>query len=253
MNSFNINDIYCRGKMDKEKILGFNVITYNEEKLLDNIFKDYKQNNQIFIVNVNPEIAINNYKNEEFKQILNKQKYQIPDGSGIVWASKRRKGNIKKRITGIDLMLKICEETQKYSSKIYLYGGKDKIAEKTKEELEKTYPKIKIVGTCDGYCDENKAIQDIIETKPDILFVGLGSPKQEEFIIKYMDKLKKVRILMPVGGSFDVISGIKKRAPDWIIKCNLEWLYRLFQEPKRIFRQIKLVRFIFLIIGEKNE
>lgn len=253
MDSLNINDIYCRGKMDKEKILGFNIITYNEEKLLDNIFKDYKQNNQIFIVNVNPEIAINNYKNEEFKEILNEQKYQIPDGSGIVWASKRRKGNIKKRITGIDLMLKICEETQKYSSKIYLYGGKDKIAEKTKEELEKAYPKINIVGTCDGYCDETKAIHDIMKTEPDILFVGLGSPKQEEFIIKYRDKLKKVRILMPVGGSFDVISKSKKRAPKWMIQHNLEWLYRLAKEPRRALRQTKIIRYVIYIIIKKDE
>jgi len=79
--------------MKKEKILGFNVITCNEQELLKNIFKDYEQNNQIFIVNINPEIAINNYKNESFKKILNEQKYQLPDGSGIVWASKLRKGN----------------------------------------------------------------------------------------------------------------------------------------------------------------
>lgn len=239
--------------MKKEKILGFNVVTYEEQELLKNIFKDYEQHKQIFIVNVNPEIAINNYKNEKFKEILNEQKYQIPDGSGIVWASKLRKGNIKKRIAGIDLMQKICEESQKYSSRIFLYGSEEGIAEKAKKELEATYPKIKIVGVCNGYCEEDEVVQKIRKAEPDILFVALGSPKQEEFIIKYREQLKDVRILMPVGGSFDVISKSKKRAPNWMINRNLEWLYRLIKEPRRALRQTKIIKYVFYIILKKDE
>lgn len=238
--------------MDKEKILGFNVSTYNEEKLLEAIFNDYNNGEQLFIVNVNPEIVINNYKNIEFKEILNKQKYQIPDGSGIVWASKKKKGNIKSRITGIDLMQKICEESEKYSSRIFLYGAKKEIVEKAKVELQKKYSKINIVGICNGYEDEKKVVEEIKKAQADIVFVGLGSPKQEKFIINYKEKLKNVKILMPVGGSFDVISKSKKRAPKWIRKCNIEWLYRLLQEPKRIFRQVKLVKFIYLVRKENR-
>lgn len=239
--------------MDKEQILGFNVNTYTSEELLDKIFKDYSRDEQLFIVNINPEIVVSNYKNKNLKKILNEQKYQIPDGSGIVWASKKKKGNIKQRITGIDLMLDICEKSQKYGSRIFLYGSKLGIAKTAKENLEVQFPKINIVGECDGYCDENEATQKILIAKPDIVFVGLGSPNQEKFILRYKDELKNVKILMPVGGSFDVISKNKKRAPNWMIKCNLEWLYRLLQEPKRIFRQLKLIKFIFLVIGEKNE
>lgn len=239
--------------MKKEKILGFDVCTYNEADLLNEIFKDYEMDKHLFIVNVNPEIAVANYKNEKFKEILNKQKYQIPDGSGIVWASKKKNGNIKERIPGIDFMLKICEKSQDYLAKIYLYGSKPEIAQKAKSEIEKKYQNIKIVGTCDGYCDEETAIKNIDNSNADIVFVGLGSPKQENFIINNMQKLKNVKIFMPVGGSFDVISNTKKRAPKWMIKCNIEWLYRLFQEPKRILRQIKIFKFIFLVIGEKNE
>lgn len=237
--------------MEKEQVLGFNVSTYNSEKLLEEIFKDYVNNEQLFIVNVNPEIAVNNYKNDEFKAILNKQKYQIPDGSGIVWASKKKKGNIKERITGIDLMLEICEESQKYSSKIFLYGAKQEIVEKTAVELKAKYPKINIVGTYNGYEEEETAIEAIKNSKADIVFVGLGSPKQEEFIIKNKEKLDNVKIFMPVGGSFDVISKSKKRAPKWMIKCNIEWLYRLLQEPKRILRQMKLLKFIWLVNKER--
>ncbi len=239
--------------MEKEQILGFDVITYNMQQLLEEIFKDYRNNKQLFIVNINPEIVLSNYRNKALKEILNKQKYQIPDGSGIVWASKKQKGNIKERITGIDLMLKICEKSQEYSSNIFLYGGKEGIAKKAKKELEKQYPKIKIVGTNNGYDDEKEVIQRLKNTQVDILFVALGSPKQENFIIKYKEELEDIKILMPVGGSFDVISKTKKRAPNWIIKHNLEWLYRLLQEPKRIFRQIKLIKFMFLILLKKDE
>ena len=239
--------------MSKEKILGFDVITYNSEELLNRIYQDYSNSEQLFIVNVNPEIAVKNYKEDNFKEILNKQKYQIPDGSGIVWASKRKKGNIKERITGIDLMLRICEKSQQYEAKIFLYGAKKEIIEKAQEELKKTYPKINIVGQCNGYVDEEQAVEEIKKSGADIVFVGLGSPKQEYFIIKYREKLENAKILMPVGGSFDVISKTKKRAPKWVIKINLEWLYRLLQEPKRIFRQVKLIKFICLVLKEKRE
>lgn len=239
--------------MVKEKILGFNVCVCNQEKLAENIFQDYEKKEQLFIVNINPEIVVTNYKNEKLKEIFNCQKYQIPDGSGIVWASKKQKGNIKQRIAGIDLMLKLCEKSQKFHSKIFLYGSKPGIAEKAKEKLKEQYPKINIVGECNGYCDEKEAIKKIEKTNADIVFVGLGSPKQEQFIIQNKDKLKNVKVFMSVGGSFDVISQTKKRAPNWIIKINLEWLYRLFQEPKRVFRQFKLLKFMYLVRREKNE
>lgn len=239
--------------MNKEKILGFDVVTYNSKELLNKIYEDYLNNEQLFIVNVNPEIISKNYKKEKFKEILNKQKYQIPDGSGIVWASKRKKGQIKERITGIDFMIKICEKFQEGQAKIFLYGAKQEVIEKTQEELKKAYPQINIVGQCNGYIDEKIALEKIKKSDADIVFVGLGSPKQEEFIIKYKDELPKVKILMPVGGSFDVISKTKKRAPNWMIRINLEWLYRLFQEPKRIFRQINLIKYIYLIIKSKGE
>lgn len=237
--------------MCKEQILGFDVTTYNVQELLNNIFEDYKNSEQLFIVNINPEIAVTNYKNEEFKKQLNEQKYQIPDGSGITWASKKKKGNIKERITGIDLMMRICEKSQEHSSKIYLYGGAEGIAKKAKEELEKQFPNIKIVGTENGYSKEEKVLENLKNTPIDILFVGLGSPKQEKFILKYKEELKKIKILMPVGGSFDVISKSKKRAPEWMQKCGLEWLYRTIQEPNRIFRQFKLIKFIFLVLKNK--
>ena len=239
--------------MNKEKILGFDVCTFEKKELIENIFQDYLDNEKLFIVNINPEIVVHNFKNKEIKEKFNNQKYQIPDGNGIVWASKKRKGSIKERIAGIDLMNEICQKSQAYNSKVYLYGSKQKNIEMAKIELEKTYPNIKIVGIKNGYCEENDVLEDIKQKKPDIIFVGLGSPRQERFIINHIQELESAKIMMPVGGSFDIISKAKKRAPKFFIKYKLEWLYRLIKEPKRLFRQIKLVKFIFLVIGEKHE
>lgn len=239
--------------MKKEKILGFDVCITDQKNLVKNIFDDFNKNIRNFIVNINPEIVTKNYKNKELKNIFNSQKYQIADGIGIIYASKLQKGNIKTRITGIDLMNAICSKSIDYNSSIFLYGSKEGIAKIAQNELEKQYPKINIVGTCSGYENPKKVIEKIKKSNANILFVALGSPKQEQFIIDNMDKLNNVKLFMPVGGSFDVISKTLKRAPKWVIKCNLEWLYRLLQEPKRFFRQLSLIKFIFLNIFRREK
>ena len=239
--------------MEKEKILGFDVCITNQNNLIKNIFDDFNKNIRNFIVNINPEIVAKNYKNKELINIFNSQKYQIADGIGIIYASKLQKGKIKQRITGIDLMNLICKKSSNIHAPIFLYGSKEAIAEKAKVELEKQYSGINIVETCSGYEDENIVIEKINKSNANILFVGLGSPKQEQFIINNMDKLKNVKLFMPVGGSFDVISKNLKRAPNFIIRCNLEWFYRLLQEPKRFLRQLSLVKFIFLNIFRRKK
>lgn len=241
--------------MNKEKILGFDVCITDQENLVNNIFNDFNNNVHNFIININPEIVTRNYKNKELKNIFNSQKYQIADGIGIIYASKLQKGNITTRITGIDLMNSICKRSCEFDSSIFLYGSREGISEKAKIELKNLYPKINIVETCSGYEDESIVIEKINKSNANILFIGLGSPKQEQFIINNMDKLKNIKIFMPIGGSFDVISKSLRRAPNWVIKCNLEWLYRLFQEPKRFFRQLNLIKFMFLNIfrGKKYD
>lgn len=131
--------------MSKEKILGFYVCTDNDETLINNIFQDYINNKQVVIASINPEIIVKNYKNPYFIKNINSQKYQIPDGIGIVYSSKIHNGNVKQRITGIDLMQKLCDKSRNYNSKIFLYGAKEKIAEEAKIELEKIYAGVNIV------------------------------------------------------------------------------------------------------------
>ena len=236
-------------KVNKEKILGFYVSTDNQKCIIDKIIN---AKNQMFIVNINP-LIIMEHKNDKVKKTLfNKESIQIPDGEGIVLVSKLRGGNIKSRIAGIDLMLSTCEEAAKNNKKIYLYGAKQGVAKKSKEELEKMYPKIEIVGFMDGYTDQNLVVKDINKTQAEILFVAIGSPLQEDFIINNRDKLKKVKVLIPVGGSFDVISGNLKRAPYIFQKLKLEWLYRMIKEPTRFKGVIGLIKFLIISIFDKE-
>jgi len=234
--------------LKKEKILGIDVSILDYKKLEKSVEKDIKDNKKSFIVAINPEKILKARKDSNLKELLNSATYQIPDGIGVIYASKIQKGKIKSRVTGIDCMEMLCELSNKKGYKIFMYGAKEKVIIKAKEKLEEKYPKIKIVGTINGYEPDNeKIIKAINKSKADIIFVAMGSPKQELWITNNMDKLC-VKIYQGVGGSFDVLSGNIKRAPKWIQDNGLEWLYRLVKEPKRIFRQMKLFKFLLLML-----
>lgn len=239
--------------MEKEEILGIDVCVTTYKELKQCIKDDIEQNKKSYIVTVNPEKVIKANKDKSLKKILNEAKYQIPDGVGIIYASRIKKGKIKSRITGIDTMDMICALCNDEKFKIFMYGAEEEVIEKAKTNLEKKYKNINICGYINGYEKDTKTIiKKINDSRADVLFVALGSPKQELFISKNIDNIN-CKILLGVGGSFDVISGKKKRAPKWMQKKGLEWLYRLIKEPKRFFRQTKIVSFIFEVILEKNK
>ena len=240
-----INELSIKEKCDYESYLGFKTTTKNKKEILNNIFEEKEQ---VILFNINPLIVMNNRKNKTNLETINNEKYNIPDGNGIVLASKLKSGNINEVVPGIEMLESICKESIKNDYTIYLYGSKETSVKNTKDSLEKKYKNIKIVGYSNGYIDEKKVIKAIKKCKPDILFVGLGSPKQENFIINNKKELKNVKIIMPVGGSFDVLGGNINRAPKIWQKLKLEWLYRMIKEPKR-FKQLGLIiTFMFLVI-----
>lgn len=232
-------------KTDYEYYLGFKTSLMDINKISKEVFKEDKQ---VVIYNINPLICVNFRNNKSIKEEFNKESYNIPDGNGIVLSAKLTSNNLNKSIPGIELMEKICEESIKNNYSIYLYGAKEDSVTKTKEKLEKKYKGINIVGYSNGYIDEKKALKEIKKARPDILFVALGSPKQEEFIINNRNKLKSTKIIMPVGGSFDVISGNLKRAPEIYRKLKIEWLYRMLKEPKRFKHIFELAQYLLLAL-----
>ncbi|SFG03816.1 N-acetylglucosaminyldiphosphoundecaprenol N-acetyl-beta-D-mannosaminyltransferase [Halobacillus alkaliphilus] len=236
----------------KEQFLGVDVSSYSYEELKQNIIADIEQRRQSFIVAINPEKILQAQEDPNLKNLLNKATYQIPDGVGVLLASKMNRGDISSRVTGIDMLLALCEQASAHDKSVFLYGAKPGVAEKAKDGLLKRYPNLKVAGVLDGYeKDQEHVIQTINEAKPDVLFVALGSPKQEYWIVDHMKDLD-VRIFQGVGGSFDVISGRVKRAPRFFQKFGIEWLYRLITEPWRLKRQIKLPTFLYKVWKERK-
>lgn len=232
----------------KENILGINVNTEGYADLLPRIFSYIEKKEKAMIVAINPEKVMKASQDQELHNLLNRAEFQIPDGVGILIASKLQKGKIKQRVTGIDLMLRICEEAATQNKSIFLYGAKPGVAQEAKEELEKRYPNINISGIIDGYEKDQILIQQTINSlQPDILFVAMGSPRQENWIEANRNGLYPF-VYQGVGGSFDVLAGNIERAPEAFQKAGLEWFYRLLKEPSRIKRQIELPKFLYKIL-----
>lgn len=215
---------------------------YNEE---ENIFYSILEdllttNKKKFIITVNPEIIMKSYKNIEIKEmLLNDNNILVPDGISIIKKAKQYNINIKERITGVDISSKALEICNKNKKSIYLFGSKKEVLDKLIININQKYPNINIVGFSDGYVeDKDKIMQEIISLSPDLILIALGVPNQELLINKYIEKAKK-GVFIGVGGTFDVLSGCKKRAPKLFIKLNLEWMYRIISEPTRLKRFIQ--------------
>lgn len=203
------------------------------EILSDNL----KNNKKTFVVTANPETFMISEKNEDVrKMLLDKETVMVPDGIGVLKAGKKIGYNIEERITGIDIANELLKFGNEQKKSIYLFGSKQEVIDSMKIVIKEQYPNLKLVGTSNGYVtDKDKVFDEIVKLEPDIVLVALGIPLQEMLIYKHLNRFKK-GIFVGVGGSFDVMSGIKKRAPKIFIKLNLEWLYRIMKEPKRLKR-----------------
>jgi N-acetylglucosaminyldiphosphoundecaprenol N-acetyl-beta-D-mannosaminyltransferase len=236
----------------KETILGVDVSTDNYDSLTSKLLKKIDNREKAFIVAINPEKIIKAQDDPSLMQLLNSADFQIPDGIGVILASKFKGGQIRERVTGIDMMLKLCETAAKHQKKIFLYGGKPGRADEAKVKLEEMYPGIQIAGTLHGYEKDQQVVRDAInQSQADIIFVAMGSPAQENWIIANKETLHP-SVFQGVGGSFDVISGKIERAPESFQKLGLEWLYRLMKEPWRIKRQAVLPLFLIRAITSKK-
>jgi len=235
----------------KETILGVQVNTENYDQLIPKVFRNIEDKKKSLVVAINPEKLMKAKEDPELKALLNRAEFQIPDGIGIIIASKLKKGTISSRITGIDMMDRIVREAAHTGRSVFLYGAKPGVADKAAQQLKQTYPDLIVAGTQDGYeSDSSKVMDTINKAQPDILFVAMGSPKQEQWIEQHRDNLYPT-LYQGVGGSFDVLAGNVKRAPAAFQRVGAEWLYRLLKEPSRLKRQMNLPKFLFEVFTQK--
>jgi N-acetylglucosaminyldiphosphoundecaprenol N-acetyl-beta-D-mannosaminyltransferase len=237
----------------KDTYLGVHVSPLTYEGIVTEIKARMNRGDKSTIIAVNPEKVMAAQKNPEVKELINNSTFQIADGVGILLASKLKKGTIKSRVTGVDMMARLLKYAAEDRHPIYMYGAKKEVIEQAAENIRRDNPGIEIAGLTDGYeQDESALVQRINDSKATIIFVALGSPKQELWIRRNMDKLTNVLVFQGVGGSFDVFSGTVKRAPAMFRKTGTEWLYRLMSNPSRLKRQLNLPRFLLRVLFNRS-
>lgn len=206
-----------------------------------------------YVVAVNPEKVMTARRSKIIHDFICRADLAIPDGIGIVAAVRILLGKRIERVAGADLMQKICEESGKKGIKIFLYGAKEDVNAGAVDVLRKRYPDIQIVGRQNGYLPEEES-EDLVSrvnaSDADILFLALGSPRQEKWMNQYGAKLR-VGMCMGVGGTLDTIVGRVKRAPMAWQRAKLEWLYRLIRQPSRFWRQRRIFYFAARVLLEK--
>lgn len=233
------------------EFFGVKIDLYDLNSSLTKAEEFIKSGKPHLITTPNPEIIVASQKDEELKNILNSSDLRLPDGSGLILIAKILNLPLRHRITGIDFMIKMFELSKAKGYRVFLLGSSPEIVMRAEQKL--ISDGINIVGAHDGYFNESQDSQ-IIElikaAKPDILFVGLGAPRQEKWISKYYKEMG-VPFNMVIGGSLDVISGKKQRAPQFTQTLGIEWLWRLFKEPYRWRRQLALVKFTLMAIKKR--
>jgi len=243
--------------MNKETIdiLGLHFTKKNFNDMIGIISERIHEQKKSFIVTANPEIVMHSLEDKEYRQVLDKADYIVPDGIGIIIASKIVGSPLKERVTGYDLMISLLQKADKDGLSIFLLGGREDINDEAANNIRNTYSNVKIVGQQHGFFDLNdpQMAEKIERLSPDIIFVALGFPRQEKWIAQHYSIFTK-GIFIGVGGSIDVLSGRVKRAPVIWQKMKVEWLYRLIKQPSRWRRMLALPRFMLSVVKPtKNE
>ncbi|MCM8787963.1 MAG: WecB/TagA/CpsF family glycosyltransferase [Candidatus Omnitrophica bacterium] len=246
--------------LGKFKIIDNLITACDYEYILNTIEKAIKKKKNLLISPIASHTLVKAHYDPILKKILDNFNYLLPDSQWVkrsIWFLYGKR--LKERVYGPDLMIKICQLSQDKGYKIFLYGNKKETLEKLKEKLRKKIPRVNIVGEEPSKFREltkkewKELKEKIKESKADIIFVSLGSPKQEVFSYRLKRYIKEPKIIIPVGAAFDFISGAKKQAPKWMQRGGLEWLWRLWQEPRRVWRRYLVYSFKYLELLVKQK
>ncbi|WP_164667648.1 WecB/TagA/CpsF family glycosyltransferase [Virgibacillus doumboii] len=240
--------------MSKVRIMDIDFLNVTKEDFLKNhIYPVLMNEEKGYIVTGNPEIVMRTREDEKYKQAVQSADYVIPDGAGILLAAKYKKQPIKERVTGFDLMFDLLEYANKKELSVYFLGAKEETNKRAVSEAKKRFPKLTVAGRHHGFFELNDPaiVEKVQASGADIILVAMGLPRQELWISSHYDKFSK-GLFMGVGGSIDTLAGEVKRAPEFWIKLNLEWLYRLLKQPFRFKRILKVFEFMIRIIMKKG-
>jgi N-acetylglucosaminyldiphosphoundecaprenol N-acetyl-beta-D-mannosaminyltransferase len=238
--------------MESKEIISLNINTLSYLNAINNVIDLAKNHKPSYICFANVHMIIEAYKNNAFKEIVNKATLRFPDGMPIVYAFKKIYKIKQDRIAGIDFMVDLTAECEKNNLSIFLFGSTEIVLSKLQDELLKSYPNLKIVGKISppfkNFSDDDDLafISAINKSKADVVFISLGCPKQETWMAKNYTKINAP--LLGVGAAFEIHAKIITRAPLWMQKNGLEWLYRFTKEPKRLWKRYTQTNTLFIYL-----
>ena len=238
---------------ERVEILGVKVDAVTMTEAVERVGRLICAEKSSLVATANAEMLLRATHDEELKKILNAADLVVPDGAGTVWAARHLGKFMPERVAGFDLVQELMKIAPAREIRFFLFGSAPGIAEKAKLKAETLYRGIKIVGVRNGYftaADEPEIISQIKNSRADILLAALGVPKQEKWLFKHKDTLK-IPVSIGVGGTFDVMAGVVKRAPLWMQKARLEWLFRAMLQPSRAGRLIALPKFVLKVHKQK--
>lgn len=238
---------------ERVEILGVGVDSVTMAQAVERIENLIEAKKNSLVATANAEMLMRATQDEELKKILNAADLVVADGAGTVWAARHLGKKMPERVAGADLVQELMKIAPSKGRKFFLFGSAPGVADKAKLKAEELYPGIKIVGTRNGYFseeDEPKIIEQIKNSHADILLVALGVPKQEKWLAAHKDELN-IPVSIGVGGTLDVMAGVVKRAPRWMQKAKLEWLFRALLQPSRAGRLIALPKFVLKVHASK--
>ena len=246
--------------LGKFRIIDNLITACDYDYVLKKIEEAIKNEKTLLISPIASHTLVRSHYDKKLKKILDEFDYLLPDSQWVkrsIWFLYGER--LKERVYGPDLMLKICQLSSKEKWRIFLYGNKRETLERLKIKLKKINPSINIVGEEPSKFRDltkeewRRLVKKIEISQSDIIFVSLGSPKQEIFSYQLKNYLKKPKIIIPVGAAFDFISGVKKRAPKWMGRWGLEWMFRLIKEPDRLWKRYLIFSWIFLLLLIKRK
>jgi len=200
----------------------------------------------------NAELIVLAHRNPYLRELYNRTDLLTIDSYGVYYFARLLGKSVREPVNAARLMIRFLDVANKKKYRIYLLGAREEIVAKTVENIKKRYPKINIVGWHNGYFkDDREVVNEIKAKRPDVLFVAMSSPLKENFTSKNLE-LMNVPVTMGVGGSFDIISGKCKLAPEWVSRIGMEWFYRFIQEPRRLFKRYLFTNFQFLWLVMKE-
>lgn len=244
----------CENLRNQLKVLSIPIDAVTMDESVERIYGFMKQPGLHIVATANAEMVMLAREDEELKNILNRASLVVPDGAGVLWAAEQKGEHFPERVTGIDLTRRLFKMAATKNTPIYCLGAADGVAQQAVDNLQREVGPLNIVGIHSGFFnadEEKKIIKTIQDGGAKLIFVALGVPKQEKWIAQRLSQLDGV-VAMGVGGSFDVLAGNIPRAPQWMQRHRLEWLYRLYLEPKRITRMVALPKFMFAVKTNKN-